>query len=331
MYCFTKCFTVSNYRYGFNGKEKDKNINSLTAYDYGFRIYNPAIGKFLSVDPLTGSYPELTPYQFASNTPVQAIDLDGLERLDMTNINATRRTATITVVHNAEIVNNSLPAEVSALSDSRYSSRFRNTTLYTREIPQNGQPIDFITQAQYESGIGIALDIQFNVHLGYIATATLATIDAAHSTITMGTSTSSFTNNMTFAHASVNTSNTSEINPAFDAFSINGGVSINEDYEELIAHEIGFHNMMGLLHSVSATGTAIYPTTNTLESNLHNKIISTDDNVKQILKMNITTRQNLTGGLPRPPVAPVSNATSTPEIDESLPDHMKINNNGSGG
>jgi len=33
----------------------------------------------LSVDPLTGSYPMLTPYQFASNTPIQAIDLDGLE------------------------------------------------------------------------------------------------------------------------------------------------------------------------------------------------------------------------------------------------------------
>jgi hypothetical protein len=31
------------------------------------------------VDPLTKGYPELTPYQFASNTPIQAIDLDGLE------------------------------------------------------------------------------------------------------------------------------------------------------------------------------------------------------------------------------------------------------------
>ena len=54
-------------------------MNSLTAYDYGFRIYNPAIGKFLSVDPLTEKYPELTPYQFASNTPIKAIDIDGLE------------------------------------------------------------------------------------------------------------------------------------------------------------------------------------------------------------------------------------------------------------
>lgn len=48
-------------------------------YDYGFRIYNPRIAKFLSVDPLTKSYPMLTPYQFASNRPIDGVDLDGLE------------------------------------------------------------------------------------------------------------------------------------------------------------------------------------------------------------------------------------------------------------
>jgi RHS repeat-associated protein len=71
----------AGYRYGFNGKELDKNneFGTSNVYDYGFRIYNPSIGRFLSVDPLTRSYPELTPYQFASNTPIKAIDLDGLE------------------------------------------------------------------------------------------------------------------------------------------------------------------------------------------------------------------------------------------------------------
>jgi len=68
------------YRYGYNGKEKDNNGElGLTTYDYGFRIYNPGLGRFLSVDPLAKSYSMLTPYQFASNTPIQAIDLDGLE------------------------------------------------------------------------------------------------------------------------------------------------------------------------------------------------------------------------------------------------------------
>jgi len=48
--------------------------------DYGMRVYDPRVGKFLSVDPISADYPELTPYQFASNTPIQAIDLDGLEK-----------------------------------------------------------------------------------------------------------------------------------------------------------------------------------------------------------------------------------------------------------
>src|SRR5688572_4285183 len=71
--------SLNNYRYGFNGKELDKEQASFTTYDYGFRIYSPALAKFLSVDPLSKSYPWYTPYQFAGNKPVIAIDLDGLE------------------------------------------------------------------------------------------------------------------------------------------------------------------------------------------------------------------------------------------------------------
>jgi RHS repeat-associated protein len=70
----------SPYRFGFNGKEKDKNLHSLTVYDYGFRIYDPRIGKFLSVDPLSKNYPSWTPYAFAMNDVIRSIDLDGLER-----------------------------------------------------------------------------------------------------------------------------------------------------------------------------------------------------------------------------------------------------------
>ncbi len=71
----------TKYRYGFNDKEADADgeIQNLTTYDYGFRIYNPGIARFLSVDPLTSSYPYYTPYQFAGNGPIANIDLDGLE------------------------------------------------------------------------------------------------------------------------------------------------------------------------------------------------------------------------------------------------------------
>src|SRR5690606_7506660 len=68
-----------SYRYGFNGKERDHDLNNLTCYDYGFRIYNPALGKFLSRDPLSGNYPMLTTYQFSGNNPIVGVDLDGRE------------------------------------------------------------------------------------------------------------------------------------------------------------------------------------------------------------------------------------------------------------
>lgn len=71
------------YRYGFNGMEKDDEgeFGSQTNLDFGARIYNPAIARFLSVDPLTDKFPWFTPYQYAGNKPIAAIDLDGLENV----------------------------------------------------------------------------------------------------------------------------------------------------------------------------------------------------------------------------------------------------------
>ena len=71
---------LNSYRFGFNGKEQDNEVSGKgNSYDYGLRMYNPRLGKFNSVDPLTGKFPMLTPYQFASNTPIMADDLDGAE------------------------------------------------------------------------------------------------------------------------------------------------------------------------------------------------------------------------------------------------------------
>lgn len=68
------------YRYGFNGKENDNDVKGEGGQqDYGMRIYDPRLGKFLSVDPLSKSYPWYSPYHFAGNSPIVNIDLDGTE------------------------------------------------------------------------------------------------------------------------------------------------------------------------------------------------------------------------------------------------------------
>lgn len=66
----------NNYLY--NDKEFFDDAD-LNWYDYGFRNYDPQIGRFTQLDPLTHSYPYLTPYQYASCDPITNIDIDGLE------------------------------------------------------------------------------------------------------------------------------------------------------------------------------------------------------------------------------------------------------------
>ncbi len=70
-------FNATNeYRYGFNGKEKDKDAGE-GIQDYGMRIYDSRLGRFLSVDRLEGKSPFFSPYSYAGNKPISCIDLDG--------------------------------------------------------------------------------------------------------------------------------------------------------------------------------------------------------------------------------------------------------------
>jgi RHS repeat-associated protein len=75
-------FNAGNYRFGFSGVEQDNEVkgngNSL---EFKFRIYDPRLGRFLSVDPISSNYPWNSPYAYAENRPIDGIDLEGLEYL----------------------------------------------------------------------------------------------------------------------------------------------------------------------------------------------------------------------------------------------------------
>ena len=72
---------TSGIRYGFNGKENDNEVKGNgNQQNYGMRIYDTRLGRFLSIDPLFKTYPFYTLYQFAGNSPILFVDMDGLER-----------------------------------------------------------------------------------------------------------------------------------------------------------------------------------------------------------------------------------------------------------
>jgi RHS repeat-associated protein len=69
---------ASNYRYGYNGKEQDDEVKGKgNQLDFGARAYDPRLGRFFALDPKTATYSDLSPYCYAGNTPIQAIDDNG--------------------------------------------------------------------------------------------------------------------------------------------------------------------------------------------------------------------------------------------------------------
>ena len=66
----------------FGGKELQAELN-LSTYDFGWRQYNPALGRWYNPDPMEEKYHSINPYNFTMNNPVNLYDPDGRESVDI--------------------------------------------------------------------------------------------------------------------------------------------------------------------------------------------------------------------------------------------------------
>lgn len=63
-------------KYLYNGKEFQNELG-LDWYDYGARMYDPAVGRFFTQDRFAEKYLDFSPYQYAANNPILYIDMNG--------------------------------------------------------------------------------------------------------------------------------------------------------------------------------------------------------------------------------------------------------------
>jgi RHS repeat-associated protein len=73
-------FLQSDYRYTFQGMEADDEVKGEgNSVNFEFRMYDPRLGRWLSIDPVFKSHE--SPYAGFANNPIWFGDLDGADTL----------------------------------------------------------------------------------------------------------------------------------------------------------------------------------------------------------------------------------------------------------
>lgn len=135
------------YRFGFNGKENDNEVKGTgNQLDFGARIYDPRLGRWLSIDPLTGKTPDITPYGYVFNNPYSFIDPDGKDGLAAIVNNPSGNGGTVFIVATYYVVkggvenNGFQESQIEAIKSLESDLNSQNLKV-TKDISYNGQNI----------------------------------------------------------------------------------------------------------------------------------------------------------------------------------------------
>jgi len=241
----------ASYRFGFNGVEKESDMyGESNAYEFKYRMYDARIGKFLSQDPLFKDYPWNSPYAFAENDVIRSIDLEGAERLIVTDVNAKKRTAKLEIKKDIEVLNDAnLPKEYKAENlPKQVHNQFEqgNTTLYVKELFKNGVVAEFITKEDYDKGVGYKVDVTYNVNVNLAKKSSTEISNGLRTDVYIGDS-PEFKDDLVGGMGGVEYDHNTDV-------LLNKNFNFDESLEltakGIIAHEVGDHNMKGEKHKL---------------------------------------------------------------------------------
>jgi RHS repeat-associated protein len=133
----------NQYRYGFNGMEKDDELKgNSNSYDFGARIYDPRLGRWLSRDPHEGKYPNQSGYNYSFNSPLLFNDPNGKDAV----ITITKQGDKTIVTYTTKIYLMGSGVDKEYLSHIEHYSQ---QAFQTRDITIDGKSYQLVLDVQF--------------------------------------------------------------------------------------------------------------------------------------------------------------------------------------
>jgi RHS repeat-associated protein len=145
------------YRYGFQGQEKDDEVSgNSNSYDFGARLYNPRVGRWLSRDPADKSFPWQSPYVSMDNNPV--LKMDPIGESGIVTVDHSNKTITVSshMIFYGEASSTKLAtdtaSDIQAVWNEGASDYFVEIEgeMYSVTFEIKGSYIDVVTKEQIE-------------------------------------------------------------------------------------------------------------------------------------------------------------------------------------
>lgn len=128
-----------NYRFGFGKMEKDNEIKGIgNSLDFGARVYDSRLGRWLTRDPRENQFPSWSPYNAFNDNPIFYVDPSGEGAIATLEVNRQTHKQYIRVVSTVYVYSNTLSNDKVTYYANKIQTDINNQWNNQKVMDQNG-------------------------------------------------------------------------------------------------------------------------------------------------------------------------------------------------